>query len=59
MIIILYICINQIYLVMKCLFLGFLPAGSEWIIIALIIFIPFFVLFFRLVNAIIRYLNHK
>lgn len=44
---------------MKCLFLGFLPAGSEWIIISLIIFIPFFVLFFRLVNAIIRYLNRK
>lgn len=44
---------------MKSLFLGFLPAGSEWIIISLIIFIPFFVLFFRLVNAIIRYLNRK
>ena len=25
---------------MKCLFLGLLPTGSEWIIIALFIFIP-------------------
>ena len=44
---------------MKSLFFGFLPVGSEWIIIALVIFIPFFVLFFRLVNAVIRYLNRK
>lgn len=40
------------------LLFGFLPVGSEWIIIALVI-IPFIVLFYRLVNAIIRYLNRK
>lgn len=41
------------------LLLGFLPTGSEWIIIVLIILVPFFVFLFRLVNAIIRYLNRK
>lgn len=45
MIIILYICINQIYLVMKCLFLGFLPVGTEWIIITPLLFIIYFVIY--------------
>lgn len=39
-------------------FLGFLPSGSEWIIIALVI-IPICVYLVRLLNAIIRYLNRK
>ena len=30
---------------MKCLFLGFLPAGTEWIIIAPLVFIIYFVIY--------------
>nr|DAX05271.1 MAG TPA: FeoB-associated Cys-rich membrane protein [Microviridae sp.] len=30
---------------MKCLFLGFLPAGTEWIIITLFLFIIYFVIY--------------
>lgn len=44
---------------MKSLLLGFLPSGSEWIIIALVIFIPICICLVRLLNAIIRYLNRK
>ena len=44
---------------MNRLFLGFLPAGSEWIIIALVIFIPICVCLVRLLNSIIQYINRK
>lgn len=30
---------------MKCLFLGFLPVGTEWIIIASLVFIIYFVIY--------------
>lgn len=39
-------------------FLGFLPSGSEWIIIVLVI-IPICVCLVRLLDAIIHYLNRK
>ena len=44
---------------MKCFLLGFLPSGSEWIIIGLFVALPFYFLIFKLIIAIIRYLNRK
>ena len=44
---------------MKCLLFGFLPTGSEWIIVALFIALPFYYLIFKLIVSIIRYFNRK
>lgn len=44
---------------MKCLFFGFLPQGSEWIIISLFVLVPIYYLVFKLINEFIRYLRRK